>query len=78
MACHNIIKKRGHFLFEGDFDSENQFDTSIQALFEYLREDMELDIDADSQKIKETLKDSSLKNSEKQSHPTNKKKLLLI
>ena len=37
LACHNIIKKRGHFLFEGDFDSENQFDTSIQALFEYLR-----------------------------------------
>ena len=67
LACHNIIKKRGHFLFEGDFDSENQFDTSIQALFEYLREDMEVDIDADNQKIKEILKDSSLKNSEKQS-----------
>ncbi|UTC98779.1 type II CRISPR RNA-guided endonuclease Cas9 [Treponema denticola] len=67
LACHNIIKKRGHFLFEGDFDSENQFDTSIQALFEYLREDMEVDIDADSQKVKEILKDSSLKNSEKQS-----------
>ncbi|MGI5066435.1 type II CRISPR RNA-guided endonuclease Cas9 [Treponema putidum] len=66
LACHNIIKKRGHFLFEGDFDSENQFDTSVQALFEYLREDMELDIDADSKKIKEILKDSSLKNSDKQ------------
>lgn len=67
LACHNIIKKRGHFLFEGDFDSENQFDTSIKTLFEYLRTDMELDIDADTQKIKDILKDSSLKNSEKQS-----------
>ena len=67
LACHSIIKRRGHFLFEGrDFNSENQFDISISELFEYLRDDMDIDLEADTESVKNILKDKSRKPSEKQ------------
>ena len=67
LACHSIIKRRGHFLFEGrDFNSENQFDISISELFEYLREDMEIEFEADIESVKNILKDKSRKISDKQ------------
>nr|WP_187426519.1 type II CRISPR RNA-guided endonuclease Cas9 [Treponema phagedenis] len=44
LACHTIIKNRGHFLFEGkEFNTESRFDDAINELFSYLRQDMEID-----------------------------------
>jgi len=67
LACHTIIKKRGHFLFEGDLDSDNRMDDAVKELFEYLREDMEIDFGSDIQAITRILKDNALSLSIKQS-----------
>lgn len=60
LACHNIIKKRGHFLFEGqDFNCTDSFEKAVIDLFEYLREDMEIAIDGNPQDVISILRDTA-------------------
>lgn len=67
LACHNIIKKRGHFLFEGnDFNSTDSFEQAITDLFEYLREDMEIEITGDAAAVISILNNQSKRPSDKQ------------
>lgn len=69
LACHNIIKKRGHFLFNvKSFDNKQQVAETLKNIFEFMREDLNLDNDWDKniEQIEGILKNKRLKPSEKE------------
>lgn len=44
LACHNMIKKRGHFLFKDQgFDTKDQIAGALKELFEFMSQDLELE-----------------------------------
>lgn len=61
LACHNIVKKRGHFLFAGnDFSTDSQFGEALFHLEVYLKDYMEIDLYFDVEKTQEILTDKEL------------------
>ncbi len=68
LALHNIIKKRGHFIFEGqDFSEIKNIDTIFDSLRVYLLEEMNLDLDLEitNDAVEGVLKDKSLSKKDK-------------
>ncbi|MDO5022899.1 MAG: type II CRISPR RNA-guided endonuclease Cas9 [Eubacteriales bacterium] len=69
LALHHIIKYRGHFLFEGDIQSGDNFLSILQDFEKEVRENFE-DIDSfecsDPTALKEILSDGEMPKSEKQ------------
>lgn len=69
LACHNIIKKRGHFLFldKSDFSVGGALDESISEFLEYLNEDLEIDLGINADTIlKEVLQNTEMTASRKE------------
>ncbi len=59
LAIHNIIKKRGHFIFEGqDFNSVNSLEESFNKFRSYLEDEMDIILDCDSKSIEKILLDN--------------------
>lgn len=57
LACHYLIKNRGHFIFEGQkFDSSVSFDKSLEDLKKYLDVNYDIVIEFENNKIAEILK----------------------
>lgn len=67
LAIHNILKKRGHFLFEGaDIQSIQKLDLVYQHFLKYFNDHFAIRLDENKTNEVETiLKDGTLKNTEK-------------
>ena len=70
LACHYILKNRGHFIFEGQkFDTKSSFDKSINDLKIHLHDEYNIDLEFNNEDLIKIIADSSL-------NKTNKKKEL--
>ena len=70
LACHYLLKNRGHFIFEGQkFDTKNSFDKSINDLKIHLRDEYNIDLEFNNEDLIEIITDTTL-------NKTNKKKEL--
>ena len=70
LACHYLLKNRGHFIFEGQkFDTKNSFDKSINDLKIHLRDEYNIDLEFNNEDLIKIITDTTL-------NKTNKKKEL--
>lgn len=70
LACHYLLKNRGHFIFEGQkFDTKSSFDKSINDLKIHLHDEYNIDLEFNNEDLIKIIADSSL-------NKTNKKKEL--
>lgn len=61
LAIHNILKHRGHFLFEGNMESIASFQVIYEDFLEYLREEWDINLDeVCAERFEEILKDKSI------------------
>lgn len=61
LACHYLIKNRGHFIFEGQkFDSKNSLASLLHKLQIYLLDEYDTDIEFDDEQMIKILTDSTL------------------
>lgn len=66
LACHYLIKNRGHFIFEGQkFDMKESFDTSIDNLKIHLKDEYFIDVEFDNSDLIKVITDDSLNKGEK-------------
>ena len=70
LACHYLLKNRGHFIFEGQkFDTKKSFDSSIDNLKIHLHDEYNIDLDFENKDLIELITNPSL------NKPNKKKKL---
>lgn len=70
LACHYLLKNRGHFIFEGQkFDTNNSFDKSINDLKIHLRDEYNIDLEFNNEDLIKIITDTKL-------NKTNKKQKL--
>lgn len=70
LACHYLLKNRGHFIFEGQkFDTKNSFDKSINDLKIHLRDIYNIDLEFKNEDLINIITDTTI-------NKTNKKKEL--
>ena len=61
LACHYLLKNRGHFIFEGQkFDTKNSFENSINDLKTHLHDYYNLYIEFDNKDLIEVITDKTL------------------
>lgn len=66
LACHYLIKNRGHFIFEGQkFDSKNSLENSLHELQIHLIDEYDTDIEFDNEKMIKILTNSSFNKTQK-------------
>ena len=66
LAIHHIIKYRGNFLYEGEFSSDtSSINEYLNEILEYLKENNDILLNCDNEKIIEILKNKSLSKSNK-------------
>lgn len=66
LACHYLIKNRGHFIFEGQkFDMKESFDASIDNLKIHLKDEYFIDVEFDNSDLIKVITDDTLNKSEK-------------
>lgn len=73
LACHYLLKNRGHFIFEGkDFDTKASFKSSLDKLKIHLYDKYNTDLEFNNEDVIRVLSDDGLNKTEK------KKKLELV
>lgn len=61
LACHYLLKNRGHFIFEGQrFDTKNSFDKSINDLRIHLRDEYNIDLEFNNEDLIDIITDTTL------------------
>ena len=61
LACHYLLKNRGHFIFEGQkFDTKTSFDLSINNLKTHLHDEYNIDLDFENKDLIELITNPSL------------------
>ena len=61
LACHYLIKNRGHFIFEWQkFDMKASLDNSIDNLKTYLSNEYDIDLEFNNQDLIKTITDNTL------------------
>lgn len=61
LACHYLLKNRGHFIFEGQkFDTKTSFDSSINNLKTHLHDEYNIDLDFENKDLIELITNPSL------------------
>lgn len=61
LACHYLLKNRGHFIFEGQkFDTKSSFENSLNELKVHLNDEYGLDLEFDNENLINILTDSKL------------------
>ena len=61
LACHYLLKNRGHFIFEGQkFDTKISFDHSINDLKIYLHDEYDIDLEFDNADLIQVITDQTL------------------
>ena len=61
LACHYLLKNRGHFIFEGQkFDTKSSFDKSINDLKIHLHDEYNIDLEFNNEDLIKIIADSSL------------------
>lgn len=66
LACHYLIKNRGHFIFEGQkFDMKESFDASIDNLKIHLKDEYFIGVEFDNSDLIKIITDDTLNKNEK-------------
>ncbi len=61
LACHYLLKNRGHFIFEGQkFDTKSSFENSINELKVHLNDEYGIDLEFDNENLINILTDPKL------------------
>ena len=66
LACHYLLKNRGHFIFEGQkFDTKASFENSINKLKTHLLEEYDVDVDFNNDELIKIITDNTMKKNDK-------------
>lgn len=61
LACHYLLKNRGHFIFEGQkFDTKSSFENSLNELKVHLNDEYGIDLEFDNENLINILTDPKL------------------
>ena len=61
LACHYLLKNRGHFIFEGqDFNMQSSFESAISALQNHLRTEYDVEITINQNDLIRVLTDKNM------------------
>ncbi len=66
LACHYLLKNRGHFIFEGQkFDTKASFENSINKLKTHLLEEYDVDVYFNNDELIKIITDNTMKKNDK-------------